>query len=191
MTRPLTTLAVTLTMTGIACMGGGHAETRQPAPPPSQAATAPPANMEGMPPGACPMAVPGTQLAAAETRDGEAVTFTTTPDRAAELRTRVRAMAEMHNRHHQGGDGMGGMHGGLHHGEMMGGGSMGSSGGGDAMAMMPPPSRAAVEDVEGGARLIVTPNDPSDLDRLRSAVRMHAEHMQQSGTCEMGQHGKM
>jgi hypothetical protein len=143
--------------------------------------------MEAMPMEACPMAVPGTQVAVTETRDGEAVTFTTSRNQADELRARVHAMADMHNSHHQGG-GMEGMHGGMQHGGMMGGGSMGSTGGRDAM--MPPPSRATVEDVEGGARLVVTPNDPADLDQLRSTVRMHAEHMRQTGTCEMGHHGK-
>jgi len=190
MTRGLATLSVALTTTGIACMGG-HAASRPPATSSAQAATGAPGGMEAMPIGACPMAVPGTQVAVAETRDGEAVTFTTSPDRAGDLRTRVHAMADMHNRHHQGGGGMEGMHGGMHHGGTMDGGSMGSPVGGDAMAMMPPPSRASVEDVEGGARIVVTPNDPGDLDRLRSAVRMHAEHMRESGTCEMGQHGKM
>lgn len=75
----------------------------------------------------------------------------------------------------------------MQHGGMMGGGSMGPTGGRDAM--MPPPSRAAVEDVEGGARLVVTPNDPGDLDRLRSTVRMHAEHMRQTGAdrAELGE----
>lgn len=185
MTRSLATLAVALMTTAVACMGGHAASS------PASTAQAPmnaPGGMEGMPMSACPMAVPGTQLGVTDTRDGEAVTFTTSPDLAAELRSRVHAMADMHNSHHQGG-GMEGMHGGMQHGGMMGGGSMGSTGGRDAM--MPPPSRAAVEDVEGGARLVVTPNDPADLDRLRSTVRMHAEHMRQTGTCKMDHHGKM
>jgi hypothetical protein len=79
----------------------------------------------------------------------------------------------------------------MQHGDMMGSGSAESPSAGAAehMAMMPPPSRAAVRDVEGGARIVVTPNDPADLDRLRSAVRMHAEHMRESGTCGMGHPG--
>lgn len=188
MTRSLATLAVALTMTGVACMGGHAASS--PGPSTAQAARNAPGGMGGMPTSACPMAVPGTQVAVADTADGEAVTFTTAPDQAAELRSRVHAMADMHNSHHQGG-GMEGMHGGMQHNGMMGGGSMGSSGGGGAMPMMPPPSRAAVEDVEGGARLVVTPSDPADLDRLRSTVRMHVEHMRQTGTCEMDHQGKM
>ncbi len=184
MRRGLAGLAVAFTTMGGACMAGHTASSAGPSP--SQAVNAP-GEMEGMPMSACPMAVPGTQLAVADTPEGEAVTFTTAPDRAAELRGRVHAMADMHNSHHQGG-GMEGMHGGMQHGGMMGGGSMGSTG---RDAMMPPPSRAAVEDVEGGARLVVTPNDPADLERLRSTVRMHAERMRQTVTCEMDHHGKM
>ncbi len=190
MRKSVAALSIALTTTGIGCMAG-HAASNPPATSPAQAGSAAPRGMESTPMEACPMAVPGTQVAVTETRDGEAVTFTTSPDQAGELRARVHAMADMHNRHHQDGRGME-MHGGMHHGSMMGGGSMGSSGGGgDAMAMMPPPSRAAVEDVEGGARLVVTPNDPADLDRLRSTVRMHAERMRQTGTCEINHHGKM
>jgi hypothetical protein len=99
-------------------------------------------------------------------------------------------MADMHNRHHASGDaGHGGM-GGMHGGGMMGGHA--SHGGQDGMMgdmEMPPPSRAAVEDLPDGARIIVTPNDPADLERLQKTVRMHAEHMQQHG-CEMMDHAQ-
>ncbi len=175
------------------CMAGmmaGHAAHAAPAGA-AQASNAAPEGMGAMPAEACPMAVPGTRVAAADTPGGESVTFTTTPDRAADLRARVHAMVDMHNRHGEGG-GKEGMRDGMHGGMMMGGGSMGPSGAGaDQMSMMPPPSRAAVEDVEGGARIVVTPNDPADLDRLRSAVLMHAQHMQESGTCGMPSHGHM
>lgn len=177
MTRALALLALALAVTGIACMAGHAVHGAGMASPPE--ATAAPGGMAGMPMATCPMAVPGTQVTAMDTQGGEAVTFTTSPDRADELRARVRGMADMHNQHHAGG--AGGMQGG-----MMGGGMMGP-GGPEGMAMMPPPSRAAVRDVEGGAQLVVTPNDPADLYRLRSTVRMHAEHMRQTGTCE--EHG--
>jgi hypothetical protein len=111
----------------------------------------------------CPMTVPGTQVYAADTANGEALTFTTGPDQVAELRIRVHGMANMHNQRHGGmggGQGMGGMR-------------------------KSPPSRAWVEDVENGARIAMTPNDPADLQKLQSAVRMHATHMQQHG-CRMG-----
>jgi hypothetical protein len=168
-------LGLMFTITG--CMA--HHATNAPAPAaPSDAAAA-----SGMPGGGCPMDVPGAQVSAVDTQDGEAVTFTTTPDHEADLRARVHQMAAMHNAHHQGG-GMehGGMQQGMH-------GSMGGTMGPDHKSMMPPPSRAAVEDVPGGARLSVTPNDPADLDQLRSTVRMHADQMSKTHSCGMGQHG--
>ncbi|WP_242344631.1 hypothetical protein [Anaeromyxobacter terrae] len=120
---------------------------------------------------ACPMSVAGTRVVAADTADGESLTFTTTPDAAPELRTRVRAMAETHNRHHAT-PGMEGMHG-MRHGAM-------------PHEAMPPPSRATVEDLDYGARILLTPVDPADVERLRSTVRLHAQRMEESGTCEMG-----
>lgn len=175
MTRAFVSLFAALAFWGTGCMAGmvAHA-VPPPAQPPLGAA---PAEMMQ----ACPMAVPGTQVAASDMPDGEAVWFTTAPERIPELRSRVRAMADLHNRQHAGGgaEQMGGM--------MMGGGMMGGGMSGMGASMMPPPSRAAVEDVDGGARLVVTANDPADLDRLRSTVRMHAQHMQETGRCDHGQ----
>ncbi len=192
MRRVLVILSLVVSAAATGCMAGmaGHGAHAEATATPHPAETAP-TGMSAMSMQNCPMSVPGTQVAAADIPDGESITFTTSPDRAADLRARVHAMADMHNRHHQGG-GMEEMHGGMQHGGMMGGGSMGSSSAGaDQMAMMPPPSRASVEDVEGGARIVVTPNDPADLDRLRSAVRMHAQHMRDGGQCEMGHPGRM
>jgi hypothetical protein len=114
----------------------------------------------------CPTAVPDTHVAASDTASGEAITFTTS-GQVDELRRRVHAMAEMHNQHHAPGAAPAGSQ---QHVAM-------SSG-------MIPPSRTSVEDVEGGARVSVTPNDAADLERLRSTVRTHAEHMQ-GGNCGM------
>jgi hypothetical protein len=136
---------------------------------PAGSATEPPDSSGMM--AMCPMTVPGTQVYAADTANGEALTFTTSsPDQVAELRIRVHAMANMHNQRH---GGMGG-------GEGMGGAGMGGG-----KMMMPPPSHAWVEDVENGARISMTPNDAADLQKLQGAVRMHAEHMQRHG-CAMG-----
>ena len=173
MTRALL-VAVLLAFAGTACMHAGHAAPAAAAQP---STAAPAGGMAGM----CPMSVPGTKLSAADTSTGEALTFTTTPDQATPLRERVHAMADMHNRHHASGDadhgGMGGMHGGMM------GGPAGHSGQGGMMGDMqvPPPSRAAVEDLPDGARIIVTPNDPADLERLQKTVRMHAQQMQEHG----------
>lgn len=192
MMRALASVSMALAVTGAGCMAGmaGHA-AQAPSAQPAQMSEAAPGGMAGGMTQACPVMVPGTQVAAADTLNGESITFTTSPDHVADLRARVRAMANMHNRHQAGG-GMDGTHGDMQHGGMMmGDGSMGSGAGMDQMAMMPPPSHATVEDVDGGARIAITPNDPADLDRLRSTVRMHAEHMRESGKCEMRHLGKM
>jgi hypothetical protein len=168
---------------GTACMHAGHAAPGTEAT--SNAAAAPPpagAPMDGMA-GMCPMSVPGTKVSASDTASGEALTFTTTPDQAAALREKVHAMADMHNRHHSSGEAG---HGGMMGGGMMGGSMEGMNGGMGGMPM-PPPSRAAVEDLPDGARIVVTPNDPADLTRLQSTIRSHAEQMQQHG-CGMMQH---
>ncbi len=238
-------VVLALAAAGAGCMGTTHASRRAEAPP--QAAATPAETgagaAQGMPEqgmgmmGECPMAVPGTQVAAADTPDGESVTFTTTsPDAVADLRNRVRAMADMHNRHHAGGQ-MGMQGGAGMQGDTSGGTSMGSSesesgsagaeaspdqgsagsgqgsdeaGGGDTgmgstgsadagadqgagapmhERMMSHPSHAVVEDVDGGARVIVTPDDPADLERLRAAVRSHTERMSETGSCGMGRMG--
>lgn len=135
--------------------------------------------------GMCPMSVPGTEVAAEDTASGEAVTFTTrSADQVPALRERVHAMADMHNAHHAGGDaGHGGMHG------MHGGMGGGTSGGGMEGMEMPPPSQATVEDLPDGARILVSPKDPADLERLQSTVRRHATHMREHG-CPMMDHAQ-
>jgi hypothetical protein len=156
--------------TSLACSHGGTAKKEGPsaAPPPGQAAAG-----EGMGAmsGMCPMDVPGAQLSASDTPSGSALTFTTTsPDQVANLRQRVRAMAAMHDQHHAtGAGGMADAHAGMAEG-------------------MPPPSKTSVEDVEKGARVDVTPNDPADLQKLQSTVRAHAEQIQQHGCAAMMHH---
>jgi hypothetical protein len=110
----------------------------------------------------------GTQVVTSDTSDGVAVAFTTTGDVAA-LQAHVRHMADMHDRMsamHQGS----GMHGG-----------MGSAG---MMSMQMIPSRASVEDIPGGARLVLVPDDPAQLSALRTLVREHAA-MMAAGQCPM------
>lgn len=182
MTRALL-VPVVLAFTSTACMHAGRAApaaASQPAVTPRPASDAP---MGGGMAGMCPMSVPGTKVSAADTATGEALTFTTTPDQAAALREKVHAMADMHNQRHASGEAA---HGGMS-GGMMGGGMAGGSMGG---MQMPPPSRAAVEDLPEGARIVVTPNDPGDLQRLQATVRSHAEHMQQDGCGMMMQHSQ-
>ncbi|HET8539629.1 MAG TPA: hypothetical protein VFL83_07130 [Anaeromyxobacter sp.] len=243
MTRTGWSWVVAVAAVAAGCTGSRYSrqasrQPSQPAPAPAES-RAPSAGRAMVMP--CPMSVPGTDVAAEETPDGEALTFTTTsPQLVPDLRERVHAMADMHNRHHHGGQmGTQGMHGDAHAGMRgearqgategephagvngeagggmqgeaqggtthggagaarggtgsgeMGAGSAGSSEGShegtDAHARMPPPSRAVVEDVDGGARLTLTPDDPADLDRLRTAIRAHAEHMQHTYSCSMGE----
>lgn len=115
----------------------------------------PPMPMGGM----CPMMSPDTKVSAVDTADGVAMTFTTSGDPAG-LRARARAMADMHNRMHAG---------------------SGSAGPG-MRAMVP--SQATAEDIPNGARIVLRPNDPSQLATLRAQARDRATRMQ-SGNCPM------
>lgn len=152
----------------------------------------------------CPMQLAGTQVAAEDTQDGVAMVFTTSGD-VSELRRRVRRMAEMHQTHmanhssHMGPGGMGS--GGMGSGGMMGSGAMGSGTmgpeqpmgskpmmGGEHMGMHMVPSAARTEDVDGGARIVLTPEDPARLAELRAHAREHAA-MMAKGQCPM-KHGQ-
>ena len=127
---------------------------------------------------ACPMNVSGTKVSAIDAANGETLVFTTTGDIAA-LRSQVRSMAEMHNQHQAAGKTHDGMMGGGMTGGMMG------SGKGMEGKMMMPPSKATVVDVENGASIALTPIAPADLHQLQTAVRAHAQHMQQNGCGKM------
>jgi hypothetical protein len=128
----------------------------------------------------CPMEVKGTTAGAEDVDGGAAMVFKTTGD-VAELRQRVAHMAEMHNQHHGEGHGPGmGMQGG----QAGAGGAEQSAHAGMMAGMMMPPSTARAEDVDGGARLILAPKDPADLNKVRQHVQQHAQQMA-SGKCPM------
>jgi hypothetical protein len=130
---------------------------------------------------ACPMAVKGTAVQMANTSDGISMTFTTTTGDVTDLRSRVRAMADRMNARSSQGMGMGtGMHGAMMGGADAGPGMMMGHG-----MMMMPAVRAQVEDVEGGARLRVTPVDASKLADMREHMQRHVEMMTQQHTCPM------
>jgi hypothetical protein len=57
--------------------------------------------------------------------------------------------------------------------------------GGETMAH----SHATVMDVENGSSILLTPNDPGDLQKLQAEVRMRAQHMRQNG-CGMMEHAR-
>lgn len=126
----------------------------------------------------CPMLVPGATVQAKDTTNGMAMTFATTGD-VAELRRRVRVMAEHMNAAPGSSGGMG------MHGTMMGADAgMGMMGGGTMGAMMPA-VRAEVEDVDKGARLKMTPVDASKLGEMREHMKQHVQMMNQSHGCPM------
>jgi hypothetical protein len=144
---------------------------------PTTASAPPPAQHEA---GQCDMKeMAGAKVNATDTANGIAVEFTTSGDVAA-LRTHVHKMADMHNgmAPHEGGE----MHGGMGSGEMHGG--MGSGGMHEMHGMKMVPSRATVEDIDGGARIVLVPNDPAQLADLRTHVREHAA-MMAKGECPM------
>lgn len=136
----------------------------------------------------CPMAVRGTAVAVADTKNGVALTFTTDDSDVSDLRTRVQRMGEMYGMH--GGQGammwhsMGGE--GMGHGSGMGMGmEMEHMAGSDPM----PAARSSVTDTDNGARIELQPTEASQLDALRQHVRLHEQRMH-SGECWMLQvHG--
>jgi hypothetical protein len=106
----------------------------------------------------CPMLLPGTSVQAKDTKDGMAMTFTTSGD-AAELRRRVRMMAEHMN--------------------------ASTMGGGSTTGTMMPAMHCQVEDAGRGARLMITPDDPSRATEMRQHMKAHAQMMNQSHSCVM------
>jgi hypothetical protein len=155
----------------------------------------------------CPMHVQGTTTTVADMEGGVALDFKTTTGDVGQLRQRVRGVAEMRAHDHaaggmmMSGHGTGGVDpahehgagpapgreaghqgGGMMGGGMMGGGMMGGGmmGGG----MMGPAATAAVEEIDGGARIVLRPKDPGQLEALRAHARMRADSMAR-GECPM------
>ena len=114
-----------------------------------------------------PVDVPGTQVVVADTLPGSAVTFTTTPDRVTELRSKVHAMAYLRNERLARKGATGGMVG---------------TGVAPNLTLIGA-SQGYVEDVDGGARMDVAPFDPMEVDRFRASVRFRAERLAQGGGC--------
>ncbi len=153
---------MSMAVAAVATFGTGCASTRSAQPAPAApAATAPaataPASEHSMMGGMCPMQVPGTTVTAADVEGGVALSFTTSTGDVADLRQRVRRMAEMHSQ----------MHGRMH-----------GQGG------MMPAATTSVEDITGGARVILRPGDPAQLEALREHARMQAARTAQ-GECPM------
>ncbi len=155
-----TTITTIITVAAIACGGSKSAPS-----------TATPHNGSGAMADMCPMEVPGTQVSVADTQDGVAIAFTTSGD-VAQLRQRVQGMAVRHEKK-------------MSRGGMMGSGGMGSGGmmgSGHMMKMVD--STAHAEDIDAGARIVLSPKDPAQLSELRDHVREHAARMA-GGHCPM------
>ena len=152
----------------VAVLLGGCASTSGARSEPTTDSTAAPADQSGMNmkmmAEKCPMKVPGTTVAATDVEGGVALAFITSTGDVAELRQRVRGMAEMHNHHHATG---GMMNGGMMNGDMM-----------------IPAATASAEDIKGGARLVLRPKEQSQLEALREHARKHAGQMN-TGECPM------
>ena len=187
----------TLLLSFLLAACGGASQSAGPSTPaaPATASSAPVAADDDR---SCPVAVPGTSVSVEDTDTGAALVFVTTGD-AAELRRRVGSMASMHNDQHgamgplptgnedagHAGHDMHAMHGdpGAHGGhaghDMSGGGEHAGHAGG----MIGVHSKATVEDIVGGARLVFVAA-PSDVATLQDELRMHAQHFA-AGTCQM------
>lgn len=193
MTRLAPTLALLLIALPLAACGGS-----------SQPTPAQPTAKAGPPPAddpSCPVTVPGTSVTTEDTATGAALVFVTTGD-VAELRKRVVTLAAMHNERHGAmgplptGDEAGGGHD--HHaghaghavGSAAGGGHEGHGAGGDhaghAGGMISVHSKAASEDIDSGAKLVIVVGG-ADVAKLQTELRKHAEHLA-SGTCKMDHH---
>ena len=115
----------------------------------------------GAPRDDCPAVVRNTSVRSANTDDGVEMTFTTTDGDVGDLRRRVTAMAEHMNARAE---------------------QFADAGAGMAMGMMPP-ARAQVTEIENGARLRLTPLDPSQRDDLRIRIEHHTRMMTNTGDC--------
>ena len=175
-----------LTLWPAIALGCASSSTQNPPQTAAAVSSAPNAEM-GMMKDSCPMQVPGTAVSVDDVEGGVAISFSTSQGNVADLRQRVRSMAEMHNRHQA--DGM--MMGGGPHESGAGAGhehktddAAGHSGGAMMGGMMMPATTATVEDTDQGARIVVRPRDPADLAGLRQHARMNAAKMSQ-GECPM------
>jgi len=163
--RPFAAVLAALVMTGAAgCSTAGGAAAPSKAPLPGSVPSARAVSV-------CPMEVPGTTIASLDTPSGADVMFTTSePDRVEELRYRVRSLAELRN------DRLSGRPPGS--APPLAVASMGAGPSGRTGA-----SWASVEDVAGGARMVVTTENAFEVDRLRDSIRGRVQRLAQGGGC--------
>jgi hypothetical protein len=99
----------------------------------------------------CPIKIQGMKVAASDTPNGVALTFSTGTGDVAELRRRIERMAEMYKMQSDGRD------------LMLNGHFI--------------PGTAEFEATRNGARLTLIPKDPARLEEFRAQVPEHAEMM--------------
>jgi hypothetical protein len=157
--------------------------------------------------GGCPIKnVPGMSVSTEDTSDGVAIVFTTTGD-VADLQQRVHQLAAMHEQRGETGptsvpveesrkppvkEGPSGVgangRASKDGGPITGAGAEAEQQGElvkpvpGAHAMPTTMSRATVEDVPNGARLIITPVDPRQVETVRDRAKLDAQAMQ-GGVC--------
>jgi hypothetical protein len=135
----------------------------------------------------CPMMVEGANVEVENTNDGVELRFTTTTGTNVEdLRNRVEHMRRMYERH---GTGQGGSMMWQSTGHTRADQDQGGAGGQGPTGTMPPVT-AKVENIDNGARLVLSTHDKSQREALREHVRDHRRRMM-SGECwmEQGQMG--
>lgn len=123
--------------------------------------------------GMCPMQVEGT-TAGVQKMDGMvAMDFTTESGDVEELRERIAAMAERHNKHHARG-----MKKGMEKGEKKGKKHA-------AMYKTMKNATAATEEIDKGMRLMLTPDEADQMDTLQEHMQQHAQMMAKGEGCPM------
>lgn len=147
-----TALALALLVTGVAvgCESSDDA-------PPATRGTPHTMRMPGGEEDLCPMYVKGALVVYDSVDEGAAIVFTAPDAAAADLRQRVRAMADHYRAH----------------------------GMSDPSQQAPAPRmKVDVEDVDGGARIVFRARSRAQTGLLRAHVRLHADRLGQ-GSCAM------
>ena len=125
---------------------------------------------------ACPMTVDGAEVDAEPTSDGAALVFTTREGDVAELQARVRMLADRYGR----APGEAGAAEPAEPGDRAGG-SQEDMRGVDVQRDLVRESSARVEDLDSGARMVITPRDGSRLPVLREVVLSRPQELARAG----------
>jgi hypothetical protein len=140
---------------------------------------------------ACPMLVDGVNVDVEDTADGIAMRFTTTTrDNVDDLRNRVEKLSRMYGAERGKGEMMW-QHMGHKRaeGDRPGTGMGAGRGQDQGVVGGMPPATARVENIDNGARLLLTPTDSGQLSALREHARDHQRRMS-GGECWWMHEGK-